>query len=85
MLVSVQVPLHSIRPVWQEQLPFRHDLPREHAFPHEPQLSRSMLVSVQVPLQRVRPSAQAELSVELVRLSTSTQFNDINSIKKLYN
>lgn len=70
------MPPQSVVPVMQTQLPLVHIRPGAHAFPHDPQLSRSMLVLVHdaphiregagqphTPLRHVCPAAHAVAQV----------------------
>jgi hypothetical protein len=57
---STQVPLQSVRPVGQVQVPAWHILPPEHLLPHAPQLSLSVWRLTQTPGQQLSPVGQAQ-------------------------
>jgi hypothetical protein len=58
VFVSTQVPLQSVVPSPQMQLPPKQVFPPEHALPHMPQFWLSVVVLVQTPLHEVWPGGQ---------------------------
>jgi hypothetical protein len=65
-VVSMQVPLQSVRLLGQAQLPCTHTFPPWQAFPHEPQLLASFMKSAHAPLHIVNPVTQTHVLPEHV-------------------